>query len=148
MEKPPNILLFDPVSSHTAVSKSPLLQARLNAISKEKALPLPQAAPVVNVVLLNDMFNPYQHPRPLAPASQMTGLIPSTHTTGPRMSMEQFCSIFALSQDIFCRLDDNKYSGTQAFAHMEASELRELGFKPGEIVDLKEAVLEWASSKK
>ncbi|EDR06534.1 uncharacterized protein LACBIDRAFT_300030 [Laccaria bicolor S238N-H82] len=101
MEKLPNILLFDPDSSHTAVSKSPLLQARLNAISKEKALPLPQAALVVNVVLPNDMFNPYQHPRPLAPASQMTGLIPSTHTTGPRMSMEQFCSIFALSQDIF-----------------------------------------------
>ena len=54
------------------------------------------------------------------------------------------------SSSIFYRKsnDDNKYSGTQAFAHMEASELRELGFKPGEIVDLKEAVLEWASSKK
>ena len=77
----------------------------------------------------------------------MTGLIPSTHTTGPQMSMEQFCSISALSQDIFRRLDDNKYSGTQAFAQ-EASELWELGFKPGEIVDLKEAVLEWALSKK
>jgi len=31
--------------------------------------------------------------------------------------------------------------------HMESNELQELGFKPGEIVDLKEAVLEWASSK-
>jgi hypothetical protein len=41
MEKLLNILLFDPVSSHTAVSKSPLLQACLNVISKEKALPLP-----------------------------------------------------------------------------------------------------------
>jgi hypothetical protein len=148
MEKPLNILLFDPVSSHTAVSKSPLLQAHLNAISKEKALPLPPAAPVVNVILPNDMFNPYQHLRLLAPALQITGLIPFTHSTGPRMSMEQFCSIFALSDDIFRRLDNNKYSGTQAFAHMEASKLRELGFKPGEIVDLKEAVLEWASCKK
>ncbi|KIJ97939.1 hypothetical protein K443DRAFT_9520 [Laccaria amethystina LaAM-08-1] len=148
MEKPLNILLFDPVSSHTAVSKSPLLQAHLNAISKEKALPLPPAAPVVNVVLPNDMFNPYQHLRLLAPALQITGLIPFTHSTGPRMSMEQFCSIFALSDDIFRRLDNNKYSGTQAFAHMEASKLRELGFKPGEIVDLKEAVLEWALCKK
>ena len=62
MEKLPNILLFDPVSSHTAVSKSPLLQACLNVISKEKAPPLPQAALVINVVLPNDMFNPYQHP--------------------------------------------------------------------------------------
>jgi hypothetical protein len=148
MEKPPNILLFDPVSSHIAISKSPLLQARLNAISKEKAPPPPPVAPVVNVMLLNDMFNAYQHHRPLVSAPQMTGLIPSTHGPGPRMSMEQFCSIFALSEDIFCRLDDNKYSGTQAFAHMEASELWELGFKPGEIVDLKEAVLEWASSNK
>ena len=90
------------------------------------------------------MFNPYQHQRPLVSAPQMTGLIPSTHGPGPRMSMEQFW----LSEDIFRRLDTNKYSGTQAFAHMEPSELRELGFKPGEIVDLKEAVAEWASSNK
>ncbi|KIJ93203.1 hypothetical protein K443DRAFT_61171, partial [Laccaria amethystina LaAM-08-1] len=101
MEKPPNILLFDPVSSHTAVSKSCLLQACLNAIRKEKAPPLPPAAPVINVVLPNDMFNPYQHPRLLVPASQMTGLIPSTHSIGPQMSMEQFFRIFALSDDIF-----------------------------------------------
>ena len=147
MEKPPNILLFDLVSSHTAISKSPLLQARLNAISKEKAPP-PPAAPIINVVLPNDMFNPHQHQRPLVSAPQMTGLIPSTHGPGPWMSMEQFCSVFALSEDIFRRLDTNKYSGTQAFAHMEPSELRELGFKPGEIVDLKEAVAEWASSNK
>ena len=35
----------------------------------------------------------------------------------------------------------------QAFAHMESSELQELDFKLGEIVDLKEAVLEWALNK-
>ena len=148
MEKPPNILLFDPVSSHMAISKSLLLQAHLNAINKEKAPPPLPAAPVVNVVLPNNMFNPYQHHQPLLSTPQMTGLIPSTHGPGPRMSMEQFCSVFALSDNIFHRLDTNKYSGTQAFAHMESSELRELGFKPGKIVDLKEAVLEWASSNK
>jgi len=104
------------------------------------------AAPVVNVVLPNNMFNPYQH-RLLLSAPQTTGLIPSTHGPGSWISMEQFCSIFALSEDIFHQLDTNKYSGTQAFVHMESNELRELGFKPGEIVDLKEAVLEWASSK-
>jgi hypothetical protein len=63
------------------------------------------------------------------------------------MSMEQFCSVFALADDIFHRLDDNKCSGTQAFAHMEASKLLELDFKPEEIVDLKEAVLEWGLCK-
>lgn len=57
--------------------------------------------------------------------------------------MEQFCSIFTLSEDIFRQLDAKNNAGTQAFAHMESSELRELGFMPGEIVDLKEAVLEW-----
>jgi len=123
-----------------------LYQSRLNAISKEKPPPPMPAAPVINVVLPNNMFNPYQH-QPLLSAPQMTGLIPSTHGLGPQMSMEQFCSIFALSEDIFHQLNANKYSGTQAFTHMESNELRELGFKPGEIVDLKEAVLEWASSK-
>ena len=57
-------------------------------------------------------------------------------------------SSFALSEDIFRRLDANKYSGTQAFVHIESNELRELGFMPGEIADLKEVVLEWASSSK
>jgi hypothetical protein len=138
MEKPPNILLFDPVSSQTAILKSPLLQARLNAIRKEKALPSPPAALIIDVMLpnLNDMFNPYQHHRPLVSAPQMTALIPSTHGPGPQMSMEQFCSVFTLSDNIFRRLDANKYSGTQAFEHMESSELQELGFMPGEIVDL------------
>jgi len=148
MEKPPNINLFDPVSTHTVASKSPLLQARLNAMAKEKAPPPPPAAPVVNIVLPNDMFNPYQQHRPPVPALQTTGLIPPSYRPGPRMDMAQFCSIFALSEDIYRRLDENKYSGTQAFTHMESGELRELGFKPGEIVDLKEAVKEWASSDK
>ena len=56
--------------------------------------------------------------------------------------------MFSLSEDTYCHLDENKYSGTQAFAHMESSELHKLGFKPGKIVDLKEAVKEWASSNK
>jgi len=62
--------------------------------------------------------------------------------------MAQFCSILVLSEDIYHHLDENKYLGTQAFAHMESGELHKLGFKPGEIVDLKEAVKEWDSSDK
>jgi hypothetical protein len=149
MEKPPNINLFDAVSTHMVASKLPLLQAHLNAMAKEKA-PLPPPAPIVNVVLPNDMFNPYQQHGlgPPLPALLITGLIPPSYKPGPKMDMAQFCSIFALSDDIYCHMDENKYSGTQAFAHMESGELRELGFKPGEIVDLKEAVKEWALSDK
>lgn len=36
------------------------------------------------------------------------------------------------------------YTTTHAFAHMEMTELCKMGFKAGEIVDLKEAVKEWA----
>ena len=41
-------------------------------------------------------------------------------------------------------MTDNAYTVTHAFAYMETAELREMGFKAGEIVDLKEAVKEWA----
>lgn len=50
LEHPPNIREFDPISSHTIVSKSPLLQARLNAMEKEKK-PQQPLAPVFNVIL-------------------------------------------------------------------------------------------------
>ena len=108
MEKPPNINLFDAVLTYMVASKSPLLQARLNAMAKEKAPPPPpaSAAPIVNIILPNDMFNPYQQHRPPLPALQITGLIPPSYKPGPKLNMAQFCSIFALSDDIYRHLDE------------------------------------------
>jgi len=81
LEHPPNIHEFDPVSSHTIVSKSPLLQARLKAMEKEKGPQLPPA-PVFNVILPDNPYHHYQAPFPPIPQAvhgpmpgPLTGLI-------------------------------------------------------------------------
>jgi hypothetical protein len=137
--------LFDAVSAHAIASKSPILQARINQMNRDKA-PQPPAAPVVNVVLPNNLYGQYPPPvLPLPiPVLQATGLIPATHEPGSKLDIATFCAIFGLSNAIYERLTENAYTATHAFAHMETTELREMGFKAGEIVDLKEAVKEWA----
>ena len=104
--------------------------------------PQPPTAPVINVVLPNDLYG--QYPTlglpPHTPAPQMIGLIPATHEPGSRLNMVMFCAVFGLSD---ARLTDNAYTATHAFTHKEPVKLREMGFKAGEIVDLKEAVKEW-----
>lgn len=114
-------------------------------MNKEKA-PQPLAAPVINVVLPNNLYGQYLPAGgpPAPPAPQATGLIPVTHEPGSKLDIETFCVIFNLSDSIQQRLKENAYTGTHAFAHMETTELREMGFKAGEIADLKEAVKEWA----
>jgi len=116
-------------------------------MNKDKAPPLP-AAPVINVVLPNNLYGQYLPavPPPI-PVPQMTGLIPATHQAGSKLDMAMFCALFGLSDAIHQRLKDNAYSSTHAFAHMESGELREMGFKAGEIVDLKEAIKEWAAPR-
>jgi hypothetical protein len=67
---PLNIHKFDSVSLHTIVSKSPLLQAQLKAMEKEKGPQLPQA-PVFNIILPNNAYSHFQQaprdPFPLIP---------------------------------------------------------------------------------
>jgi hypothetical protein len=151
VEHPPNTREFDPVSAHTIVSKSPLLQARLNAMSKERG----QIAPVVNVVLPNN-FGGFYPPGPGAPAAAPqvqafapmadSPLLPANLSVGPKMDIETFCSIYSLSDDLLRRFREHRVSGTHAFAHIGIKELKEMDFKIGEIVDVKEAVTEWCKS--
>jgi hypothetical protein len=151
LEKPPNIAQFDPVSTRTIASKSPLLQARLNNMAKEHG---PQA-PVVNVVLPNN-FGVYPDfgiaagraaGLAAAPSNQpheSTHLIPTNVSEGPKMDLETFCHIYALPDSIRSRLHEHKITGMQAFAHMTNDHLKEMEFKLGESIDLKEAIKCWA----
>ena len=129
-------------------------------MAKEKGGPLPvaQAAPIFNVVLPNNPYGPYQIPplghaaaipplAPAAPPALSAPLIPPGLVLGPRMDMATFCQVFNLSGTILSRLRDNAYSGTHAFPYMTGEELLTLGFKPGEIINMKEAITKWATSK-
>ena len=119
-------------------------------MAKEKG---PQA-PVINVVLPNnfgtyqDFFHPaaMQPPR-LAPAGApaiSTSIIPANYSEGSKMDLTNFCKIFAIADFIKQRLQDNAITGTHAFSHMSSTDLQDMGFKLGEVIDLKEAIKEWA----
>jgi hypothetical protein len=138
------------------VSKLPLLQARVNALSKERG----QGAPIINVVLPNNLNAggypvyptvPNNEP-PVAPLPQALSpavdsssyLLPPNHSEGPKMDIETFCFFISLSEDLLSHFREHRISGTHAFAHISTKELKEMDFKIGEIIDIKEAVKEWS----
>ena len=151
---PPNIREFDLISSHTIVSKSPLLQARLKVMEKEKGPQLPPA-PVFNVILPENTYGHFQPPHnPFPPVPQAvhvpppsTGLIPRTHSEGPKLDITNFCTIYVLPDVVLQRFREHAISGTHAFSHMDSSDLTGMGFRLGEIIDLKEAITVWATEK-
>ena len=120
-------------------------------MAKEKG---PQG-PVFNVVLPNNfgMYQDFLHapaiqpPQP-APAVAAPGisanLIPANYTEGLKIDLATFCEIYALADSIRQRLQDNAITGTHAFAHMSSIDLQTMGFKLSEVIDLKEAIKEWA----
>ncbi|KAF8799436.1 hypothetical protein BYT27DRAFT_7263956 [Phlegmacium glaucopus] len=144
LEHPPNIQEFDAVSMHTIVSKSPLLTSRLKAMEKEKG---PQA-PVINVVLPANYGLPPPAAMQLPPLLQKpTGLIPSTLSKGPRMDIDTFCVVYLLPDTILQHFCNNAITGTHVFSHITKIDLAGMGFKIGEVIDLKEAVEMWELSK-
>jgi hypothetical protein len=126
------------------VSRSPLLQAHLKAIKKEKGPQAPR--PVVNVVLPAN----FGIPLPVAPAAPPPAdsrLIPSHYWEGPKMDLSAFCAIYELPDHVYQRLNENAITSTHAFAYMTPADLVTMGFKFGEVVDLKEVVKAWCTSR-
>jgi hypothetical protein len=129
-------------------------------MAKEKG---PQAAqgPVFNVVLPNNfgMYQDFPHAplaQPLQPAGPApaqaapvfsTNLIPENYTEGSKIDLTTFCEIYALADSIKQRLQENAITGSHAFAHLSSADLQAMGFKLGEVIDLKEAIKEWAQAR-
>jgi hypothetical protein len=117
-------------------------------MAKEKG---PQA-PVFNVVLPNNfgMYQDFPHaPAPAVQPPQLvpvvsTNLIPTNYVEGLKISLSTFCEIYALADSIKQRLQENAITGSHAFSHMSTTDLQAMGFKLGEVIDLKEAIKEWA----
>lgn len=112
-------------------------------------------APVVNVVLPNN-FGVYPDfgiaaGRAAGLAATLsnqphesTCLIPTNVSKGLKMDLKIFCHTYALPDSIRNRLHEHKIMGTHAFAHMTNDHLKEMEFKLGESIDLKEAIKCWA----
>jgi hypothetical protein len=101
-------------------------------------------APVVNVVLPANFSLPL--PVIAQPQPQIdTGLVPSTLSGGPRMDIDMFCVLYQLPDAILQQFRKNAITGTHVFSHIVDRDLTGMGFKIGEVIDLKEAVRIWAS---
>jgi hypothetical protein len=126
-------------------------------MSKERG----QGAPVINVVLPNNVGGYPVYPTapnngaPIAPGPVQqalgaptvdTFLLLPNHSEGPKMDIETFCTVYSLSEELLSRFREHRISGTHAFAHIGTKELKEMDFKIGEIIDIKEAVKEWSRS--
>jgi hypothetical protein len=91
------------------------------------------------------LVSPLQSSQPLPQIQKLTGLIPSTLAEGPRMDIDTFCVVYLLPDAILQHFRDNAITGTHAFSHITDTDLVGMGFKIGEVIDLKEAVRMWAS---
>jgi hypothetical protein len=163
LEMPPSITLFDAISARKLVSKSPILQAHLDQIAKSKLAQTPTVptsgnAPVINFVLPNNVYPPFVQqptfpfgnvaPTGQAPAlqscSSATSLILAGYRAGPKQLIHEFCRSHGLSDSILERFKENAFTSTHTFHHLNDSDLQAMSFKPGEIIDIKDAIEEWA----
>jgi hypothetical protein len=151
LQKPPNHQLFNAVSPMFLAEKSPLMQARLKNIARDNPLVQPQPiAPVINVHMPNDLFQPHQYPAlvPGPPVPAMSNaLIPAMAHLTPdnNMSIDDFCSTYKLSDSILQCLRENRFTQSHAFRHIQVDDLKAMGLVLGEIADVREAVLKWVS---
>ena len=127
------------------ISKSPLLQARINSMRKEKG-PQPANEPIqVHIYNQGQPATAAATDVPLA-VPQSNALIPATHVAGLWLDIEDFVNFYQLPS--FLRLfADNAITGSHAFSHITTDDLKAMEFKFGEIIDLKEAIILWANEK-
>jgi hypothetical protein len=150
VDKPPNHTVFNALSTGNLAPKS-LLQRRQQAASNLQGVP--QASTQIHNhfslpdsffgLLSNTLPGPTNTPA-IVSNSQMLLLI--AQPSGPKLTIADFCRNYSLSDSICARLTENGYSGTHTFSYIEVGDLKEMGFKGGEIAELKHAVATWASS--
>lgn len=112
-------------------------------MAKEKG----PASHIVNVVLPNNAYGYPGHPvGPLAqPQVAPTSLMLPNYIEGPEMDIERFCLIYNLPPAIQTHFHESAITGTHAFSEINGTDLKEMGFKLGEIIDLKRAIGSWVS---
>jgi hypothetical protein len=91
-----------------------------------------------------------EFPTPLAQPPQAaqpapTSLMLPNYIEGPEMDIERFCLIYNLPPTIITHFYESAISGTHAFSEINSTDLKEMGFKLGEIIDLKRVISSWVS---
>ena len=151
VETPPSHRLFDPKKI------SPVLLQRKAALDAQNAAASSSNSGLGNVTITDlvallrpaaPAMPPYPYvqpqlaPLPITPASDM--LLPSSHSIGLSAPLAAFCSQYNITDTVQKKLADEGYTDSHLLQYVSVSELKEVGFKNGEIASLKYAVAKWS----
>jgi hypothetical protein len=141
--KPPNHTLFDP----RPTSLSPVLQRRLQNARAVPVVPV-APAPVFNLNIGKEIADIFRPPAPTAFAASMPpppppvsslatpDLIPFARAPGMDMSLADFCERYGLGENILNKFTEHSYKHARVLRFVTIDELREMGFRLGEIAGL------------
>ncbi|KAG6834674.1 hypothetical protein H0H93_008104 [Arthromyces matolae] len=147
VEKPPNHHIFNDLPKHARGANSPLLQRRLQNI-KTTSEPT-STMPVFHIHIpgsgggTGSSSSPSRAPEPTSVSEK---LVPHGNI-GPDMSIEEFCISYDIHGTVLDRLKDNGYYRSKALKYITELQLKEMGFKHGDIASLREAAEAWSEGK-
>jgi hypothetical protein len=114
------------------------------------------SAPVFNFTLGNDILSIF---RPLNPAQEAPAPIPAQNNTntinndlllqpsrapGPDLPIAQFCTEYGLSSQTAEKFTENCYMHARVLHFVAIEELKQMGFRLGEIAGLCDVVERWS----
>ena len=139
-----------------------------NSFAPAPALPAPTptlstatmpGGPVINVNFPAEMFQMFHNPSaaavPWAPLTQIQSvslsaamlLTPSQlQSLGPRLSLDDFTTLYDISQNLQHKLIENGYIASHSLCFATIQDLEAIGVLHGEIVQLKDAVSHWCNA--
>ncbi|KAF9232534.1 hypothetical protein BU15DRAFT_54905, partial [Melanogaster broomeanus] len=154
LDTPPNHHKFNTLPSKNNAAVSPLLSRRLAERNQVTSGP---TSPVINFNIPPELFNSF---RPATQAADVRGptmdnahppvtqdqmlLLPPGAQHGAELTLDEFCAKYTLSDGVRTKLHENGYTGTETITFIVISELKEMGFKHGEIAAMKAAVKRWS----
>ena len=66
-------------------------------------------------------------------------LLPTSHGVSPSLSLDEFCKQYDLTTEICKKLHNEGFTGSHPLQYVAIANLKEIGFKYGEIASLKDA---------
>jgi hypothetical protein len=130
INNPPNHLFFDPK------------QARNEVVRQEKQLRRPNQENQPIVIHNHIANNPPDPPAAAAPQLNPDDIV----LNRPRLSLEEFCAQYGLSDAIQDTAATLKISGAHGF-HFTSPQALADRFAPGEVADIKYALRQWIAER-
>jgi hypothetical protein len=124
---------------------SPVLLRRKEAAAAAST-PIPAAAaPVFHLNVGSELVNMLRPAGPAAaPMALSSSLLHASHCPGNNMSINDFCELYNLGGAVLGKFTENKFTRARMLRFVHIEELKEMGFKIGDIAGMKDVVETWS----